>query len=251
MKNKYSFILMLTLGVMSAQGTESFDKFPAIDAKDYDGSYEGDTSNVMVHYNKVGYFSTFPITGKGITLNGANKGSYVEIEIPNGVGEFTFKYRKVATSAGERRISILVDNVEVGKTDVFGATSGKDDTIHSKTIAIQKEGNVKIKLKHSNDITGIRQIGIDDIVWTAYAPTLSTNENMIKDNKLIENTFVSNNITFLSNAEIKIYNIQGMLVKVASVNEKTRLDVSNLSSGIYIIVGNVKGKMISQKIIKK
>ncbi len=69
--------------------------------------------------------------------------------------------------------------------------------------------------------------------------------------KLVKNTLVDNALVFSANAEVKIYNVSGQLVKTARVSENTAVDVAGFAKGIYVVTGIVDGKAISQKIIKK
>ncbi|SFC33491.1 T9SS type A sorting domain-containing protein [Kaistella jeonii] len=68
---------------------------------------------------------------------------------------------------------------------------------------------------------------------------------------LVKNTVVGNSIIFSSKGNVQVVNMNGQVVKTASVNENTTLDVSTLTKGTYIVTGNVNGKVVSQKIIKK
>ena len=45
--------------------------------------------------------------------------------------------------------------------------------------------------------------------------------------------------------------MNGQVVKSASVNENTSLNVADLAKGMYIVTGTVNGKAVSEKIIKK
>ncbi len=69
--------------------------------------------------------------------------------------------------------------------------------------------------------------------------------------KLVKNTLVDNALVFSANAEVKIYNFSGQLLKTARVSENTAVDVAGFAKGIYVVTGIVDGKAISQKIIKK
>ena len=52
-------------------------------------------------------------------------------------------------------------------------------------------------------------------------------------------------------ANVKIYNVSGSLVKSASVEKNTSLNVSSLPKGIYVVTGEVNGQSVSQKIVKE
>lgn len=68
---------------------------------------------------------------------------------------------------------------------------------------------------------------------------------------LVKNTLVSNAITFATKSDVQVINMNGQVVKTASVNENSSLEVSTLPKGTYIVTGSVNGKAVSQKIIKK
>ena len=68
---------------------------------------------------------------------------------------------------------------------------------------------------------------------------------------LVKNTVVDTNIIFAAKADVKVINANGQVVKTASVNENTTLDVASLAKGMYIVTGTVNGQAVSQKIIKK
>lgn len=67
----------------------------------------------------------------------------------------------------------------------------------------------------------------------------------------VKNTIVTNEITFGEKANVKIYNVSGSLVKSASVEKNTSLNVSSLPKGIYVVTGEVNGQSVSQKIVKE
>lgn len=84
-----------------------------------------------------------------------------------------------------------------------------------------------------------------DIVPLATGDVNATKANLVK------NTVVADAIVFSAKADVQVVNMNGQVVKSASVNENSTLDVSTLTKGTYIVTGNVAGKAVSQKIIKK
>lgn len=68
---------------------------------------------------------------------------------------------------------------------------------------------------------------------------------------LVKNTIVANELIFGQAANVSVINMAGQVVKTAEVKENTRLDVSNLTKGTYIVTATVNGKAVSQKVIKK
>ncbi|WP_300675627.1 T9SS type A sorting domain-containing protein [Soonwooa sp.] len=92
---------------------------------------------------------------------------------------------------------------------------------------------------------------ISNVVTLTVDKTLAvSNTNTVKVN-LVKNTVITNEIIFSQSTKVSIVNMTGQIVKTADVKDNTRLDVSNLSKGTYIVTATVNGKAVSQKIIKK
>lgn len=81
--------------------------------------------------------------------------------------------------------------------------------------------------------------------------TLAVSDVNATKARFVKNTLVDNSIEFTAKANVKIYNINGQLVKAAAVNSGSSLDVSTFAKGVYVVAGEVDGKAVSQKIIKK
>lgn len=81
--------------------------------------------------------------------------------------------------------------------------------------------------------------------------TMAVGDVNAKKVNLVKNTVVESNILFAAKADVQIVNMNGQVVKSASVNENTSLDVATLPKGIYVVTANLNGKAVSQKIIKK
>ncbi|MCG2792178.1 MAG: T9SS type A sorting domain-containing protein [Weeksellaceae bacterium] len=90
-----------------------------------------------------------------------------------------------------------------------------------------------------------------DNVMVITTSTLSVLDPSKTKANLVKNTVVANEIIFGAAANVSIYNAAGQMVKTAEVSENSRLDVSALPKGNYIVTGLVKGQAVSQKIIKK
>lgn len=82
-------------------------------------------------------------------------------------------------------------------------------------------------------------------------PTMATGDVTAFKAALVKNTLVQNTINFAAASDVKIVNMNGQVVKTATVSATTSLDVASLPKGIYIVTGNVNGKAVSQKIIKQ
>lgn len=258
MKKFYSLLAAVAMvATVSAQGSENFNAQTALTSTYADGSFAGQTSGVTVTYvhsrdEGSGTTDDYAINGKGLMLRRANEPSSVEFTIPNGVGTFSFKYRKAFTGASARILSIQVDGVEVATTTAIGASSGADATVYDFSKLINKNGSVKVKITYpAGTATGNKQVTIDDVSWTAYDPTLAVGDATKAKSNLVKNTIVSNELIFGAAAKVSVYNAAGQVVKTAEVTENGRLDVSALPKGNYVVTGVVNGNAVSQKIIKK
>lgn len=252
MKKFYSLIAVVAMtATVNAQGSENFNSQTVLTSTYADGTFAGQTSGVTVAYTHSRDEGDYAITGKGLMLRRADEPSSVEFTIPNGVGTFSFKYRKAFTGGSARILSIQVDGVEVATTTAIGATSGADTTVYDFSKAINKAGSVKIKITYpAGTTTGNKQVTIDDVSWTAYVTMAVVDATKAKAN-LVKNTIVSNELIFGAAAKVSVYNTAGQVVKTAEVAENSRLDVSALPKGTYVVTGLVNGQAVSQKVIKK
>ena len=252
MKKFYSLLAVVAMtATVNAQGSENFNSQTVLTSTYADGTFAGQTSGVTVAYTHSRDEGDYAITGKGLMLRRADEPSSVEFIIPNGVGTFSFKYRKAFTGGSARILSIQVDGVEVATTTAIGATSGADTTVYDFSKAINKAGSVKIKITYpAGTTTGNKQVTIDDVSWTAYVTMAVVDATKAKAN-LVKNTIVSNELIFGAAAKVSVYNTAGQVVKTAEVAENSRLDVSALPKGTYVVTGLVNGQAVSQKVIKK
>ncbi|MBV6880046.1 T9SS type A sorting domain-containing protein [Epilithonimonas ginsengisoli] len=252
MKKFYSLLAAVALtATVSAQGTETFSAQTALSTAYANGSFSGETSGVSVDYVHSRDEDTYGITGKGLMLRRSDEPSSVEFTIPNGVGSFTFKYRKAFTGGTNTRVlAVFVDGVQTTVTPAFGA-AGEDTTVLTSTTPVNKSGSVKIKISYpTGTAAGNKQVTIDDVSWTAYTTMAVVDANNAKAN-LVKNTIVSNELIFGASAKVSVYNTAGQIVKTAEVSDNSRLDVSALPKGTYVVTGLVNGQAVSQKVIKK
>lgn len=252
MKKFYSLLAVVAMtATVNAQGSENFNSQTVLTSTYADGTFAGQTSGVTVAYTHSRDEGDYAITGKGLMLRRADEPSSVEFTIPNGVGTFSFKYRKAFTGSSARILSIQVDGVEVATTTAIGATSGADTTVYDFSKAINKAGSVKIKITYpAGTTTGNKQVTIDDVSWTAYVTMAVVDATKAKAN-LVKNTIVSNELIFGAAAKVSVFNTAGQVVKTAEVAENSRLDVSALPKGTYVVTGLVNGQAVSQKVVKK
>ena len=99
--------------------------------------------------------------------------------------------------------------------------------------------------------TGTGTVTLDNLVVKTYTPILSTIDFNSQKLNLVKNTKVNNEINFGEKANVKIYSTNGLLVKSASVDKNSSLNVSSLPKGVYVVTGEVNGQSISQKIVKE
>ncbi len=93
---------------------------------------------------------------------------------------------------------------------------------------------------------------VDDVVIDGtVTSSLGVVENFTTKSNFVKNTQVADFIHFGSKADVKIYNMNGQVVKTANVSDRAALDASDLTPGMYIVTGTVEGKAVSQKILKK
>ena len=82
------------------------------------------------------------------------------------------------------------------------------------------------------------ELGVGEVVKSKYA--------------LVSNTIVSDVISIAADSKnLQIVNANGQVVKSASVQKDSKLNVSSLPKGVYIVTGEVNGQLVSQKIVKK
>ncbi|MCC2591121.1 T9SS type A sorting domain-containing protein [Chryseobacterium sp. MFBS3-17] len=242
---------------VSAQGSETFTSQTTLTSSYANGTFTGETAGVTVNFQHsrdegLGTSDDYSINGKGIMLRRVDEQSFVEFVIPNGVGQFSFNYRKAFTGGTNNRVlAVFVNGVEGPATANFGA-AGADPTVHTLVTSVNQAGPVTIRISYpTGTSTGNKQVTIDDVQWSANGSTLSVTDITAVKSNFVKNTQVTDFIHFGSKADVKIYNMNGQVVKTANVSDRAALDASDLTPGMYIVTGTVEGKAVSQKILKK
>ncbi|QDP84377.1 T9SS type A sorting domain-containing protein [Chryseobacterium sp. SNU WT5] len=90
---------------------------------------------------------------------------------------------------------------------------------------------------------------LDDI--EVYKAGLGVNNTNTKKTAFVKNTLVENTISFAVTSDVKVVNMNGQIVKTASVSAKNPLDVAVLPKGQYVVTGMLNGRPVSQKIVKR
>ncbi|WP_353151121.1 T9SS type A sorting domain-containing protein [Chryseobacterium sp.] len=190
-------------------------------------------------------------TGEEWRMGAANRGTNDQI---------TFEYSTDATSLTTGTWT-AVSALTYNSTNITGAAGARDGndanfrTALSSTISglnIPAGQTFWIRFIDVN-ISGTDDgLAIDDFSLTPQgSSSLAVIDNKVSHKAFVKNTTVDNEIYFGSKSDVKIFNINGQLIKSASVSENGSLNVAELQKGIYIVTGMVNGKNISEKIRKK
>ncbi|AZI54681.1 T9SS C-terminal target domain-containing protein [Epilithonimonas vandammei] len=108
-----------------------------------------------------------------------------------------------------------------------------------------------VRYNNSASLFSCYSTGQADVYLYKYDATLSVGDATKAKANLVKNTIVSNELIFGAAAKVSVYNTAGQVVKTAEVAENSRLDVSALPKGTYVVTGIVNGQAVSQKVIKK
>lgn len=127
-----------------------------------------------------------------------------------------------------------------------GTNSWRLIAVNLPTLA-NNQANLHFRWTNNSTTTSFR---LDDILLSVGVNLALKEVNLLKYS-FIKNTLVNNEIYFGQKSDIKIINMVGQVVKTASVNNGTVLNVSGLSKGVYLVMGNVKGYDLVQKIVKQ
>ena len=165
LKRLFTFLtLLFALSMIWGQGVETFT-YSGLTASYSDGSFTGEAGFTWT-YGHSRNQDTYPIDGIGLLLRRASD-SFLEGTIPNGVGSFSFQYRKAYTGQTARQLEVYVDGVVAGTSPVYGNSTGEDATIHTMTVNINQTGPVTVKIKLVGTSGSNAQSVIDNISWTA------------------------------------------------------------------------------------
>ncbi|MBW8359858.1 MAG: T9SS type A sorting domain-containing protein [Weeksellaceae bacterium] len=152
-----------------------------------------------------------------------------------------------------------VYNIVVGYT--FGAGAADDTAslwVNGALVATDTHTGVDLNpingfFLRQDSVTETPFITVDNLkIALTPAEVLAVSDIIsIKNGSFVQNTFVTDEIKFGAKSDVKIYNMNGQVVKAASVSEFRALDASDLQPGMYIVTGTVEGQPVSQKILKK
>ena len=209
-------------------------------------------SGALLLGNNTGTTNAYVFTsGTDFNIAGAK---YITIKVKGTSGGVSFNLGEVGS--GKTGVTY---NVPAGTTsDVTLTNSGSTNdykgsinaanwiTIKLDLAGVDIVNNKTFSLKIQKGSTNA--LYVDDIQSDASLAVIDTNKSKTT---LVRNTKVTNEISFGEKANVKIYNVSGSLVKSASVEKNTSLNVSSLPKGIYVVTGEVNGQSVSQKIVKE
>jgi hypothetical protein len=148
--------------VSSPCGSETIDNAsPSIPGSYSTGSFTGDNS-LTWSYSDSRNDAGYQITGDGIMLR-QNNSSLSTGVVAGGMADFTCKLLKGFIGGGDRQVELFVNGVSKGTSVIWDNT-----TVQTFTVTGINEGTVT-----SVEIRNIttKQLIVDDIEWSCYAPT--------------------------------------------------------------------------------
>lgn len=179
------------------------------------------------------------------TLNNSGTGStpnYVTTEVPYNTAT-TVKVTYEVTKDAANAVLLQSATLQVGAEIITNTTGPQAPPANIAGIAIRQAGNAT---------SGTGNIAINSITVNTFTPaTLAVTDLINISSNFVKNTSVSNEINFGAKADVKIFSMNGQVVKSASVSENKSMNVADLAPGMYIVTGMVNGEAVSQKIMKK
>ncbi len=245
MKKLYSLVAVMAISTgVFAQTVLLADNFAAL---------KGDNTTSNGSSTTWAGDSLFPTVNKAYQAGGAVKfgtgslnGSMTSmpLDLSTDGGTFTVEFDVKGWSTVEGTIDVTVTGLAKQSFTYTAVMSGSFE--HAKLTFTGGAANSTITIG-----TSAKRAFVDNVtVTTVPAPLAVVNADATKKS-LVKNAVVANELLFGAKANVKIYNMNGQMVKAADVVDGTRLDVSSLAKGIYIVAGEVEGQKVSQKVIKK
>ncbi|HPV14128.1 MAG TPA: FN3 associated domain-containing protein [Candidatus Cloacimonadota bacterium] len=152
--------LILALSFVWAQGAEDFETWEI--SNSYSDATFTDANGITWNYVHCRNQGDYPITGNGLMLRRASD-SYLEATIPNGVGNFSFQYRKAFTNPNARIPELYVN----GSLAATAPPVEDDTTVYTFSHDINLANAVTVKIKLQGTSTTNSQTTLDNIIWTA------------------------------------------------------------------------------------
>ncbi len=180
---------------------------------------------------------------ENFVISGIDTSDYINITLSFG------HLKSNNASTNELTVEVSEDGAIWTPLTYTRATGSNGWLLINPTGTIPSVENLRLRFNQSTG--GSAQFRLDDVVLSGTNTTLTSSNVNIAKNNFVKNTVVANTIMFAAKADIQILNMNGQVVKTASVSENNSLDVATLPKGIYIVKGMINGKVVSQKIMKK
>lgn len=209
-------------------------------------------SGALLLGNNTGTNNAYVFTsGADFNIAGAK---YITIKVKGTSGGVSFNLGEVGSGKPGVTYNVpagTTSDVTITNSGSTNAYTGSINAANWITIKLDLAGvdivnNKTLSLKIQKGSTNA--LYVDDIQSDASLAVIDTNKSKTT---LVRNTKVTNEISFGEKANVKIYNVSGSLVKSASVEKNTSLNVSSLPKGVYVVTGEVNGQSVSQKIVKE
>ncbi|WP_106914689.1 T9SS type A sorting domain-containing protein [Chryseobacterium aurantiacum] len=251
MKKLYSlFATALCATLAFAQTTifnATFDDLNGTGGNDNTWSGNIGTSSLN-NYSSAGWvFSGAGGAAQCIKAGSSNSVGAVTTPTLNGLsGNATLTFKAAGYSNDNTRLTVTITG--------GGSISGTNSFILVNSSFSEYSVNIvggtsSTKLKFSAAATS-KRFFIDEIKVVTEAG-LAVHDTKLSTKTFVKNTSVDKEIYFGAQSDIKIFNTNGQVVKKASVIENGSVNVESLQSGIYLVTGNINGKAVSEKIIKR
>ncbi|WP_322970229.1 T9SS type A sorting domain-containing protein [Faecalibacter sp. LW9] len=255
MKKLYSLIAVISASL--AFGQTNLVQNPGFDNNLSNWEKRPTASYTVPTIFEEGYQSS---NSAGYVNPSSTTGFFQNVSIEPGVTYvLSFWYKATGDGTDARLWSFLKD--ESGANVYLWDTAGEDPlrtndeylapandwTLH--TVEFTNTNAVSLQLavrSYSNSNTAYdefslvnkAELGLGEVVKSKYT--------------LVANSIVSSEILFAAEAKnVQIFNSNGQLVQHVSVVEGTKLNVSSLPKGVYVVKGEVNGQVVVQKIVKK
>ena len=235
MKKIYSLLAVVAMtAIVNAQTTETFT-ITGANASDLTSGTVGDVSYAFdkgAGSNAPKYYTS----GAAGRLYAKNT---LTLEVP--AGNKITSVVLMGSAGGDYLASTYSIN---GGTALTAPKTGTVDY----TITPSTDGRTFVFTAGPNVSSGHSRIKSFTITYTS---TLAVVDATKGKANLVKNTIVTNELIFGTAAKVSVVNMNGQVVKTAEVSENSRLDVSTLVKGTYVVAAVVNGQTVSQKIIKK
>ncbi|MFW2135541.1 T9SS type A sorting domain-containing protein [Chryseobacterium sp. TY4] len=251
MKKFYSLLAVAAISMtVSAQQTVFEATFAEMDGTGgNDGAWSGQVASGPLTTYTTGGTWTLANAYKGdnsVKLgSGSNLGSITTPSI-DALGNATLTFRAGAWNSNNESTTLKIS--ATGATLDQATVTLVKGSFTTYTINIT-DANRDVKIKFEGQKASNSRFFIDDIRVTV--PTQAVTDTNATKVNLVKNTVIANEIIFGQEAQVSVINMAGQVVKSAEVKDNSRLDVSNLAKGTYIVTAIVNGKAVSQKVIKK